>query len=84
MDTESDGTIREPRSQKSEATVNEGSRGKSDANKANSGHMPTPQEWFKLQPNVCDNIAEKILNMFRAGDERLGNRRPNEHGKSYK
>ena len=31
------GTIREPRSQKSEATVNEGSRGKSDANKANSG-----------------------------------------------
>ena len=27
-------------------------------------HMPTPQEWFKLQPNVCDNKAEKILNMF--------------------
>ena len=47
-------------------------------------HMPTPQEWFKLQPNVCDNKAEKILNIFRAGDARLGNRRPNEHGKSYK
>ena len=47
-------------------------------------HMPTPHVWFKLQPHVRDTKAGKILNMFRAGDAGLGNRRTNKHGKSCK
>ena len=46
--------------------------------------MPTPQVWFKLQPNVCNSKAGVLLNRLRAGDAGLGNRCPNIHGSTTK
>ena len=43
-----------------------------------------PNNWFKLQPHVSDSQSSRLLCRVRAGDAGLGNRRPNEFGKSYK
>ena len=47
-------------------------------------YMPLPTLWFKLQPHVTDLPSSRLLCRVRAGDVGLGNRRPNDFGKSYK
>ena len=47
-------------------------------------YMPLPTNWFKLQPHVTDSQSSRLLCRVRAGDVGLGNRRPNDFGKSYK
>ena len=46
--------------------------------------MPQPRQWFRLPNHINSSVAMQALNLCRAGDAGLGNRRPNEHGHQFK
>ena len=46
--------------------------------------MPQSRQWFRLPNHINSSAPVRALNLCRAGDAGLGNRRTNEHGHQFK